>query len=126
MFVGVSRFVLHLPGARSLKDKRQVVRSFKDRVRSRLHVSVAEVGNADRLQVVTVGVSVVSGSTEVCHDVLGKARALASSLPEALLADARSEVISFGDDGKSLLDREFTLGGEADAPETPPGVQEES
>jgi len=33
---------LHLPGARSLKDKRQVFRRLKDRLRSRYNVSVAE------------------------------------------------------------------------------------
>ena len=41
MHVGVMRLVLEIPGARSLKDKRQVVRSFKERVKSRLSVSRA-------------------------------------------------------------------------------------
>ena len=44
MFVGVLRFSLEIVGARSLKDKRSVVRSLKDRVQSRLRVSIAEVG----------------------------------------------------------------------------------
>ena len=50
MHVGVMRLVLEIPGARSLKDKRQVVRSFKERVKSRLGVSIAEVGHHDKLQ----------------------------------------------------------------------------
>ncbi|MCA9632349.1 MAG: DUF503 domain-containing protein, partial [Myxococcales bacterium] len=44
MFVGVARIVLRLPGSRSLKDKRRVVRSYKERLASRFPVSVAEIG----------------------------------------------------------------------------------
>ena len=52
---------MHLPGARSLKAKRTVVRSVKDRLR-RLNVSVAEVDHHDlwqrcRLEVASVGAS---------------------------------------------------------------------
>jgi uncharacterized protein YlxP (DUF503 family) len=42
MTIGVYTFELHLPQARSLKDKRQVVRRLKDRLRARHNVAVAE------------------------------------------------------------------------------------
>ena len=42
MTVGLYSLEFHLPASRSLKDKRQVVRRVKDRVRSRHNVSVAE------------------------------------------------------------------------------------
>lgn len=106
MFVGVLRLVLHLPGSRSLKDKRQIVRSLKDRVRSRLHLSVAEVGDPDRLQVATVAVVAVSNEAEGCYQQLGNARNLASQLPEALLSDVREDVVSYGADGARLSDSE--------------------
>jgi len=41
--IGVYTLELHLPMARSLKDKRQVVKRLKDRVRSRHNVAVAEL-----------------------------------------------------------------------------------
>ena len=44
MTVGVYTLELHLPSARSLKNKRQVVKSLKDRLRSRYNVAVAESG----------------------------------------------------------------------------------
>jgi uncharacterized protein len=102
VFVGVSRLVLQIPGARSLKDRRQVVKSFKERVKARLGVSVAEVGDVERLQVASLGVSVVSGESAVCHELLTKIRAQAETLPEAILADYRSEVFSFGRSGQGL------------------------
>jgi uncharacterized protein YlxP (DUF503 family) len=58
--IGVYTFELHLPGSRSLKDKRQVLRRLKDRLRSRYNVAVAEMADhADlwqrgRLAVVSV------------------------------------------------------------------------
>jgi uncharacterized protein YlxP (DUF503 family) len=106
VFVGILRLSLHLPGAHSLKDKRKVVRSYKDRVRSRLQLSIAEVGDADRLQLATLAVVAVSPESETCYEMLANARNLASGLPEALLSDARERVLSMGDDGSAMLDDE--------------------
>lgn len=52
---------MHLPGARSLKAKRTVVRSVKDRLR-RLNVSVAEVDHQDLWQRCRLGVAAVGTS----------------------------------------------------------------
>jgi uncharacterized protein len=41
--IGVYSFEVHLPGARSLKDKRQTLRRLKDRLRSRYNVAVSEM-----------------------------------------------------------------------------------
>ena len=102
MFVGVARFVLQIPGARSLKERRKVVKSFKDRVRARLPVSVAEVGDVERHQVATVGVAVVSGQSSRVSEILNSARSMAASLGGAVLADATSEIVSFGPGGRRM------------------------
>ncbi len=102
MFVGVQRFILQIPGARSLKDKRQVVRSFKDRLQSRLKVSVAEVGNLEHPQTATIAMTVVSNEASVCDELMAHAAALASTLPDAILADRATEIISFGHGGAGI------------------------
>ena len=102
MHVGVMRLVLEIPGARSLKDKRQVVRSFKERVKSRLSVSIAEVGHHDKLQLATFGVAVVSGDAAMCEELLGRVTSMAGSLPDAILADRASEMIPFGEGGTGV------------------------
>ena len=43
-------FELYLPGSGSLKDKRRVIRSLKERIRNRLNVSVAEVSRQEKWQ----------------------------------------------------------------------------
>lgn len=102
MYVGIARLVLQIPGARTLKDRRQVVRSFRDRIKARLSVSAAEVGETDKLQLAVVGVSVVSNDSQICYEQLTRVRSIAEGLPEALLAEVRSDVLSFGVGGKEM------------------------
>ena len=54
MTVGMMTLEIHLPLSRSLKDKRQSLRSLQERVRNRLNVAVAEVGGQDLWQRATL------------------------------------------------------------------------
>jgi uncharacterized protein len=56
MVIGVLEIILWLPESHSLKDKRQVVKSLKDKVRNRFNVSVAEVGDQELWQKAHLGV----------------------------------------------------------------------
>lgn len=59
MILGVCTFDLHIADSGSLKSKRQVLRSVKDRIRSRFNVSVAEVEDHDLWQLGTLGVACI-------------------------------------------------------------------
>lgn len=102
MFVGVARLVLQIPGARSLKDRRQVVKSFKERARARLPVSISEVGDVERHQVATLGAVTVARESAHCTSVIAQLTEMAGSLPDGVLADVRTEVLSFGEGGEGL------------------------
>ena len=98
MFVGVLKLTFHIPHARSLKDKRSVVRKFRDRVRAKFDVSIAEVGAQDLLQRAVFGVSVVSGEAAVCDSVMEQVARAAETQEEAVLTDRSTEVMSMGDE----------------------------
>src|SRR5690242_7682712 len=102
MFVGVLRFSLQIPGARSLKDRRSVVRSLKERAQGRLRVSIAEVGNLEDPRYATFGVAVVSNSATVCDQVLANVASMAGSLPDAILTDRATEILPFGEGGRGV------------------------
>ena len=102
MFVGVARLVISIPGARSLKDRRRVVKSLKDRLRARLPVSLAEIGDLERYQVATLGVAVVSNESGRCSEILAAAAAMARVARDAVLADVATEVLTLGDGGRSI------------------------
>jgi uncharacterized protein len=55
---------LRIEAAHSLKDRRQVLRSLKDRLRARFNVSVAELDPDDAWQRATIGVAAISSSRD--------------------------------------------------------------
>jgi uncharacterized protein YlxP (DUF503 family) len=63
--------VLKLHDPRSLKDKRQVVKSVCERVRNRFNVSIAEVDDQESWQVATLGLAVVSNEERRAAEILG-------------------------------------------------------
>jgi uncharacterized protein YlxP (DUF503 family) len=65
LVIGLLTLELHFPGARSLKDKRQALRSLETRVRNRFNVSVAEVEHQDLWQ--RARLAVVSVNTDHLH-----------------------------------------------------------
>jgi len=65
MPVGLLTLEIHILDAHSLKDKRQVLRSLKERLRGRFNVAIAELDGQDSWQRATVGI--VSVSNNVAH-----------------------------------------------------------
>ena len=53
-----------IPHADSLKSKRRVVRSFKDRVRAKFNASVAEIGFVEEWQRTVVGITMISNERQ--------------------------------------------------------------
>jgi hypothetical protein len=93
MVVGVQTFTLSLPGCGSLKEKRMVVKSLKDRIRNRFNVSVAETGSQDfraRAELTVAAVCSDRGRADQILDrvdrfVLDDGRALVSGVRRELL-----------------------------------------
>lgn len=73
MIVGIIEWDLEIPGCQSLKQKRRVVRSLKDRLRNRLNISVAETENQDLWQRSGIGGAVVSNTRRHVESVLEQA-----------------------------------------------------
>ena len=72
MNIGVCKIALRLPGNRSLKDKRRIVKSIISRLRSQYNISVAEVDDHDLWQLATLGVSCVSNCSRRVDETLSK------------------------------------------------------
>ncbi len=89
LVVSVLQIVLDLPQMHSLKDKRSVVKSLKDRLQQKFHMSVAEVGGQDSLGFAHLGAAVVSNSKTHGEAVLTKALAYAEEHAACRISDAR-------------------------------------
>jgi len=72
MTVGTLEIKLLVRQSRSLKDKRRVIRSLKDRIRNRHNVSVAEVGALQSRQQAILGVAMVGNDPQYIDAALAK------------------------------------------------------
>ena len=73
MLVAIGRFDLRIPGCGSLKEKRHVVKTLSNAIRTRFEVAVAEVDHQDLWQRTTLGVAAISAegyhARKVLHEV---------------------------------------------------------
>ncbi len=70
VIIGACKITIHIPQSRSLKDKRQVVKSIIAKVRNQFDVAVAEVDGLGRWQVASLGIACVSNSGMHAQEVL--------------------------------------------------------
>jgi uncharacterized protein YlxP (DUF503 family) len=94
MIVGTLRIRLLLRESRSLKDKRQVVRSITDRLRNSFNVSVAEVEEQDHRQLAVLGCAMVSNDARHVRTALDQIVHALRSHPVAEFLDHQLEVSS--------------------------------
>jgi uncharacterized protein YlxP (DUF503 family) len=92
MIVGTLRVRLLIREARSLKDKRQVVKSIKDRLRNHFNVSVAEVEAQDNRRLAVLGMAMVSNEAHHIKGALAQIVEALRSHPAAELLDHELEV----------------------------------
>lgn len=78
--IGVLTMELHLPNSHSLKDKRHVVKSLKDRLRSKFNVAVAEIEYLDLWQRSVVAAVTVSPDHVRAEQVLQSVESEAAAL----------------------------------------------
>ena len=88
------RFLLH--GNRSLKGKRRVVRTIKDRVKNKFNISVAEVGDQDEWQNLHLGIAVVGSNDFNLDDRLNRVVDFIDSMGLAEMVHHEIELINLG------------------------------
>jgi len=91
MIVGVLEMRLAIREATSLKAKRRILKSLKDRVRDRFNVSMAEVGRQDARQFSDLGVAVVATDRRFADQVLSQVVNLARTYRAVQLVDTETE-----------------------------------
>lgn len=85
--------VLEVIGSQSLKDKRMVIRSLKDRIRNSFNVSIAEVDDLDCWQKATLAVSCVSNDKKIIESMLSKIIDIVEEDKDALILDVKTETL---------------------------------
>lgn len=91
MIVGVCTIELRIREVRSLKGKRQVLKSITSRVKNKFNVAIAEVDYQDKWQRALLGVAVVSTAMDHANSILSKVVNFIESMYVAELLDYHIE-----------------------------------
>ncbi len=93
MIVGLITWDLHLDACHSLKEKRQIVKSLKDRLHQRFNVSAAETDHQDLWQRAEVSACVVSTDRRHAEQVLRAADSLVDGAAGARIVDSSTSYL---------------------------------
>ena len=91
--VGVLLIELLVSESQSLKDKRRVLKSLKDRISNKFNVSVAEVGALDKWQRSILGVSLIANDAKFVDSCLQKVAELVNGEAGVQVTELRLELL---------------------------------
>jgi len=98
MIIGVMTLEFRLHGNRSLKDKRKIALSLKQKLRNKFNVAVSEVDAMDVHDKLVLGVVTNSNETPKVESRLAKALAMIEAISPAELTKCNTEIFSDSDE----------------------------
>jgi hypothetical protein len=93
MTIGVLQLEIRIGDAMSLKDKRRVVKSLKDRIAHGHNVSIAEVGAMDEHRRAILGLAMVANDAQYVEGALSKLVDFVRMVPQVDLIDYQIELL---------------------------------
>ncbi len=96
MTVGCCSLKFFLHGNRSLKGKRRVIKSMRDRIKNKFNVAIAEVGDQDEWQKIHLGIAAVSSDSQYVDGLMNQVVDFIDNLHLAEMTDCKIELIKMG------------------------------
>ncbi len=81
MHIGVLRIYFRIYEAHSLKEKRRIIRSIKDRVKNKFNASIAEIGSQEMWNAGELGVAIIGSDHSYVNGAVEKAKNFIESFP---------------------------------------------
>ena len=88
------KFVLH--GNQSLKDKRRIVRTIKDRLKNKFNISIAEVGDQNAKNNLHIGITAVSSDSRYLDGLMKQVINFIDNMYLADITEHHIELIHLG------------------------------
>ncbi len=93
MIVGILTLQVSVFDAMTLKDKRRVIKSLKDRIGNKYNVSIAEVAYNDKIRTSMLGVAMVANETRFVESALAEVVNFIRKIPQLTLVDYSIETV---------------------------------
>jgi uncharacterized protein YlxP (DUF503 family) len=94
MFVGILTVYIYMAGVHSLKEKRSIVKSLVERLKSRFNVSAAEVDRQDVHTAAVIGVAIISGDSNFLQECIDKVVNFIHNDGRFYVTDIKREIFS--------------------------------
>ena len=94
LYIGVLQFTLEIPYATSLKDKRNVIKALRDRLRRSFNVSIAEFEDLDSATMATLGAAVAGSDQKHVNSTLDHLLNELQEWRDGTLVDHQLEIFS--------------------------------
>lgn len=95
MVIGILEITLYLPESHSLKEKRQTVKSIKDKVHNRFNVAIAEIGDLDLWQKASLGICTLGNDRRHVNGRLDQVANFVEGLQVAVDMDFQIELMDY-------------------------------
>lgn len=93
MAVGTAIIKLYAPWVHSLKEKRMIIRSIINKTKNHFNISINEVGEMDKHQIIIIGISCTSNSYTKAREAIDKVVAFIENNTEAEVTDIETEIL---------------------------------
>lgn len=93
MIIGILTIDFIIAENNSLKDKRHIVKSLLDTIRSRYNVSASEIGELDKLRRSVIGIACVSNCRDIVDSMLNKIIEIVESDPRIEIKENQVEIL---------------------------------
>lgn len=93
MIIGILKIDLYFPYASSLKEKRMVLRSLKDRTRKTFNVSISELDDHDKWQKSRIGIAAIGPDKQTINSLLDKVLNFITEFRDLEISDYEMEII---------------------------------
>jgi len=94
MVIGILKIEFHIHENRSLKEKRKIVKSMLNRVKSRFNVSIAEIGANDKWQRIELGITTVGNDRAHIDSSLSSVISFLDRMYLAEIIDYSTEIMN--------------------------------
>jgi uncharacterized protein YlxP (DUF503 family) len=93
LIIGTGKIYMYASWVHSLKEKRMVVKSIKDKVKHRFNISIAEVENLDMHQSIVIGIACVSNSSKHANSCIQNVIEYIEQNTDAVIENIELEVL---------------------------------
>ncbi len=93
MIIGIISADISIPESQSLKDKRRVLRSLRDRCLNRMNMSIAEVDSQNSRKLSTLAFATVASDTRTVNKRLSAVSSLLESEPRCTVLNIYTEIL---------------------------------